>query len=113
MTQSKTSQNKSQIKIMNAINYRGNTIFHKEYYATILCFKETYSIEELHLYFDDTINKIPSQGFNFRIQIYIIGNSRIYDLKSTKYYYDHTWKLLTKTTGKTKTTPLKNVLISI
>ena len=105
--QPKLSSNKNRIKIMNAINYRGNTIFHKEYYATILCFKETYSIEELHLYFDDALSKIPSQGFNFRIQIYTIGNSKIYDLKSTKYYYDHTWKLVTKTTGKTKSS-LKN-----
>ena len=98
---------KNQIKIMNAINYRGNTVFHKEYYSTMLYFKETYLIEEIQFYFDDTLSQIISQGFNFRIQIYTINNSRIYDLKSTKYYYDHVWKLVTKTTGKTKNT-IKN-----
>ena len=98
----KIPQRKNQIKTMNGIHYRGNILAHKEYYSTVLYFKETYSIEEIQFYFNDSLPQITSQGFNFRIQIYTICNSRLYNLKSSKYYYDHTWKLVTKTTGKTK-----------
>ena len=102
-----SSSKKNVIKILNAINYRGNMNYHKEYYATILCFKETYVIEELHLYFDSNLPANISQGFNFRIQLYSVENNKIYDLKASKYFYDHTWKLVTKTTGKTKSS-IKN-----
>ena len=97
----------SSIKIMNGINYRGNIQYHKESLFVILCMKETNIIEELHIYFDDSKGIIPSQGYNFRLQIYSVENEKDYELKSSKYFYDHNWKLVTKTYGKTKTS-IKN-----
>ena len=92
----------SKIKILNAINYRGNIQFHKEFFTVLLCMKETYLIDEIHIYFDDTKKVTPSQGYNFRLQIYSVEGEKDFELKSSKYYYDHNWKLLTKTYGKTK-----------
>jgi hypothetical protein len=90
------------IKILNAINYRGNIQFHKEFLQILLCMEKNFTIEELHLYFDDSKQVTPSIGYNFRLQIYSVEGEKDYNLKSSKYYYDHTWKLLTKTYGKTK-----------
>ena len=95
------------IKVLNGINYKGNIQLHKEFFNVLLCMKETNLIEEINIYFDDTKQVIPSQGYNFRLQIYSIVGEKDYDLKSSKYYYDHNWKLLTKTYGKTKSN-LKN-----
>ena len=102
-----STQKKSPIKILNGINYKGNIQYHKEYCCVFLCMKETYTIEEMQIYFDD--NKIvnPSPGYNFRLQIYTVESEKEYELESSKYYYDHNWKLLTKTYGKTKSS-LKN-----
>ena len=61
-----------------------------------------YIIDEIHIYFDDSKSVNPSPGYNFRLQIYSIENEKEYELESSKYYYDHNWKLLTKTYGKTK-----------
>ena len=90
------------IKILNAINYRGNIQFHKEFLQILLCMEKNFTIEELHLYFDDSKQVTPSIGYNFRLQIFSVEGEKDYNLKSSKYYYDHTWKLLTKTYGKTK-----------
>ena len=97
-----TSSSKQSIKILNGINYRGNIQYHKEYFNVFLCMKETYIIDEIHIYFDDSKSVNPSPGYNFRLQIYSIENEKEYELESSKYYYDHNWKLLTKTYGKTK-----------
>ena len=100
-------QKQSTIKIMNGINYKGNIQYHKESFNALLCMKETNIVEEIHIYFDDKKNVIPSQGYNFRLQIYTVENEKEYELKSSKYFYDHNWKLLTKTYGKTKSS-IKN-----
>ena len=98
-----TNNSKQQkIKILNGINYRGNIQFHKEFLQILLCMEKTFTIEELHLYFDDSKQVNPSIGYNFRLQIYSIEGEKDFDIKSSKYYYDHTWRLLTKTYGKTK-----------
>ena len=99
---SNISSSQTHIKILNGINYRGNIQYHKESLNGFLCMKETYIIEEFHIYFDDSKNVIPAQGYNFRLQIYKIQAEKDFELKSSKYFYDHNWKLLTKTYGKTK-----------
>ena len=96
------SSNINAIKILNGINYRGNIQYHKESLYVFLCMKETNIIEELHIYFDDSRPISPSQGYNFRLQIYSVDNEKDYELKSSKYFYDHNWKLVTKTYGKPK-----------
>ena len=101
------SSNINTIKILNGINYRGNIQYHKESLYVFLCMKETNIIEELHIYFDDSRPISPSQGYNFRLQIYSVDNEKDYELKSSKYFYDHNWKLVTKTYGKPKSS-LKN-----
>ena len=93
----------SPTKILNGINYRGNIQYHKESYNVLLCMKDTNIIEEVYIYFDDSKNVMPLQGYNFRLQIYSIEFEKEYELKSSKYFYDHNWKLLTKTYGKTRT----------
>ena len=81
------------IKILNAINYRGNIQFHKEFLQIFLCMEKNFTIEELHLFFDDSKQITPSIGYNFILQIYSVEGKKDYNLKSSKYYYDHTWKL--------------------